>query len=219
MVVFSYIWGMKRNGKDDIVGMMGEKYHHLIARGSMKEGSRLIDLSDEDEFRNLDCDFAIAEEGITAVDIWRNEMNGGERSGYRLEEVKADKKILGTGDVVYEVLSSSGKLGCTELTLADTIYYYALDSDWRVVKGWAIDVEKWRKWFRNAHRFLHGKEKSEKVESNRQAPNGRTIWTCSINEMIYDGVAEEIEINRNVSDLVRKMFGPVIDRYGRGEGE
>jgi hypothetical protein len=120
---------------------------------------------------------------------------------------------------VYEVLSSTQKLGCTELTLADTIYYYALDSDWRVVKGWKIDVEKWRKWFRWAHRFLHGNEKSEKIESCRQSPNGKTIWVCSINEMVYDGVAEEIEINKNVSDTVRKMFDPLIAEHKRRDEE
>lgn len=197
---------MKKNFADNLMGIIGETYRLIEARRSMTDGMQFLDLRDEDAFKNLDSDFATAEEGITKVDVWRSELNEEEFKMYSLEEVKADRRVLGTGNIIYEALSSSNKLGWTELTLADTIRYYGLDEDWKVVKGWVVDVRKWREWFRYLHRFAHGKEKGEKVTAQRQAPNGRTIWACNINEMVYDGVAKEVEINRAISDTVYSMY-------------
>lgn len=182
--------------KSNNIGKIGENYFQDIeAYEKFGNDFTILRVTEDKRFQNLGVDFIAIEKEATVDEIFDSFTDDNEWKPYSyLIEVKTDQHVISTNNIVYEVMSSSEKLGCTEATIADEIYYYGVDENLSIIKGWSINPVKLRQWFRYNMLFSHGKEKKEKILSNRPSSNGRVFFCLNINALITDGVAKEIPI-------------------------
>ena len=180
------------------IGRIGENYFEDVeAPALFNNECRVLRVSDEKRFKPLGVDFIFFEKECSIDDVFESIMDNREWKPYfYLAEVKTDEKILESRNMIYEYASSSDKLGWSETTLAHEIFYYGIDSEQNIVAGWRINPQKLKEWFHYVMMFLHGKEKSERIRSNRPASNGRLIFCVNIDMLVKDNIAKEITIKQ-----------------------
>lgn len=163
------------------------------------------DVSDLESYRPLDIDFLYiknrewnAERLLNENQFRGNVTNARMANDAIAFEVKADTVTRKYGNVVYELLSHD-RPGCLARSLADFVFYVQIDEiNGKLIaeKAWNINLHKWRTWLREHDKKVNGENSPVRLNNFNTSGDKCLNFLCSINALVKDGVAKEIDLKK-----------------------
>jgi cytidylate kinase len=125
-------------------GKLGERmFTRIFSQYARKRQMDLIDVSEIQEFQDVDIDFLISPKivDLENVNLWRILKD----RDIRKFEVKVDTRALTTGNLPFEIISHNRLRGWSYLTKADYIVFFLSDMECtRISSLMMVDMPKWK---------------------------------------------------------------------------
>ena len=183
---------------NEVYGKFGEK---IFAEYAKQKGWNIVDVSNDPYYQLIDVDYVnIKDSSITARDffhkwIFRKPLEKRRETGIMFE-VKADTRVGGTGNVLYEIIAHDGP-GCLAISRADFIFYVQVNDDGtKAEKAWMINLTKWRTWLRENGYLINSKGFAILLNNFNRTNDKVLNALCKIEKMVQEGFAKEIDLSK-----------------------
>ena len=183
---------------NDIYGKFGER---VFAEYAKSKGWAVVDVSDDPYYQLIDVDYVhIKDATMTVHDFFHRWMFKRplekRKNSAIMFEVKADTRVGGTGNVLYEIISHDGP-GCLAISRADFIFYVQVNDDGtKAEKAWNINLNKWRTWLRENGYYINSKGFAIRLHNFNRTNDKVLNALCKIETMVEEGFAVEVDLSK-----------------------